>query len=219
MNLRQLAALMRRHVLAVAVVLVLAASIGYTLKRAQPPYQETGTVILGIPPSPANPDPYGYLSDSLVDTGDVMVRTLMSAQSQQQLRAAGATGSFNVGLANAYNEEYPNYQPYITVAASSSDPDSAHHTFTLVVKGLSDDFSTAQAEQGVPQGDWITEKVIGDSGPVAQAGSPKREYGMFIILTIIVMFTVLFFLDRHPARLPGAYVVRRYLRGHDTYAE
>jgi hypothetical protein len=216
-NARELAALMRRHVVAVMVVLVLAASVGYMLRHTQPSYEETATMILATPDSAANPNPYNVFSVSLIDTGDVMVRTLMGPQGQQQVRAAGATGTFDVALVNLYNEEYPNYQPYITVIGISQDPAEAHHTFAIVSKVLSDNLAAAQAKQGVPPVDRITGTIVGDTGPLVQSGSSKREYVIFVVLTIIAVFTVALFLDRHPFRLRRTYLTRRYLRAHNTY--
>ena len=217
MNLREIAALMRRHIIAVMVILVLAASVGYMLKRTKPVYEETGTVVLAIPSSAQNPNPYNFFGDSLTYTGYVIVHMLMSPQGQQQLRAAGAIGTFNLALVNAYNEEYPNYEPYIAVTGGSRDPADAHRTFAIVAKVLSDDLSAMQAQQGVLPLDRISGTMVGDSGTIIQSGSPKREYGMLAALVIVVVFTVVLFLDRHPLRPRSRYLAWRYLRSHNPY--
>lgn len=206
MSLTEIAALMRQHVVAVSVVLVVAAGTAITFKSTPPTYQESATVIL------TSPRLMLYSSnESLITTSEVMTRWMMGMQGQQQVRQAGATGAFHVAMVNLYNEQYPNYyRPFVTVTATSHDPGEVHHTFATVTRLLSDDLAARQAQQRVPPNDRITEHNVGDTGPVIQPGSPKRTFAALVLLTTVAVFMVSSFLDRHPIRLRGPLRSSRY---------
>ncbi len=203
MSPHELGQLARRHVIAVLVVLALAVGFTYTVKRTPPRYQENATVILTAPESTANPNPFVQsYSRALVDTGDVIVLSMMSPRGQEKARAAGATSAFNVALVNTYNQQYPNYsEPYVTVSATGNDPAEAHRTFAVVSGLFAGDLVALQAQEGTAPIHRIGAHIIGDTGPVAQSGSPKRTYAGLALLTIVAVVMVAKFFDRYPIRL------------------
>ena len=197
----EIVALMRRHVFAVAVVLIAAVSLAYSVKRTPPTYQESATVIFTAPVSAVNPNPYDSYSGTLITAAEVMSRWIMGVQGQQQVRDAHATGTFNVALVNLYNQEYPNYSyPYVTVTATAGDPAAAHSTFEIVTRLLNDDLVAREVQAGVAPVNRIGMHATGDSGPLRQTGTPKRAFAGLIGLTIAALFLVTMFLDRHPIR-------------------
>ncbi len=192
---------MRRHVFAVAVVLVVAVSLAYSVKRTPATYQESATVVLTAPLSAVDPNPYDSYSGTLITTAEVLSRWIMGVQGQQQVRDAGATGTFNVALVNLYNLEYPNYSdPYVTVTATAGDPATAHSTFAIVARVLKDDLAAREVQGGVAPVNRIGMYAAADTGPVEQTGTPKRAFAGLIALTVATLLLVLMFLDRHPIR-------------------
>ena len=198
MTVGEIAALVRRHWVVAAVVLVVAVAALYTVKKTQPGFQETSTVIFIAPKSNNFPNPYDSDNDApLITTGEIVMRQIMSPQTQSLVQAAGGTGSFNVQLVNLYNQEYPDYGvPDITVTTQASSPEAAHNTYVIVTRLITSRLAANQA--GVEPRNRITADVVGDSGPIIQTGSPKRAYAGLLLLAMIAFFLLAIFLDRHP---------------------
>jgi hypothetical protein len=186
----------------VMVVVVIAVGTVYTFKHSPLTYQESATMVLTPPRSVVNPNPYNSFGDSLITTGGLVAVFMMGPQGQQKVRATGAAGDYSVALVNLYNQQYPNYsEPYVTVSATAQDPATTHSTFVAVTRLFNNDLAARQA--GVPLIDRITAQEVGDTGPLIQSGSQKRTLAGLAVLTIIVGFFLLTFLDRHPVRLRG----------------
>jgi hypothetical protein len=198
-------ALLPRHLLALAMVGLLAAGIGYSVKHTPPTYQESATLILTPPPSSASK--YG---DSLVTTGWILVHWASGPQGQQKLSQAGAGNGFSVGLVNLYNQEYPNYAyPFVTLSAAAADPATAHRLFVTGSQVFESQLLAQQAALGVLPRNRISGNVVGDTGPVESQGSRIRAYAGILVLTIVAAFFVSAFLDRHPI---GSRLLRRLRR-------
>lgn len=197
MSLLDLAALMRRHAVAVTIVLVLAAVLGYELKHAKPPYNESSTVVFST-----SADPFGVGNGVLV-TADLMSRSMMSPQSEQLVRQAGGTVDYQVSLVNLYNIEYPDYSdPYVTISVTASDPVDAERTFSAVMHVLTNELKARQAGDGISPANQIDIKVLSaTAGARPLTGYPKRTFGALAVLTVIAVFLVAAFLDRRPIRL------------------
>lgn len=187
---------------AVLGVLVIALGIGYAIKTAPTTYTEGGTVVFNPPVSRAFPNPYAATSGSLITTGEVITLFMMGTEGQQQVQAAGGTTPYNVALVNSYNQEYPNYSsPEATVYATGTNLAGVQRTLSAVMQVLTRQLAARQAVAGAPPVDRITAKLIGNPGPLAQPGSHKRVFGGLLLLTLIAVFSVCVFLDRHPVRL------------------
>jgi hypothetical protein len=201
-SLPEIPALIRRHAVAVLLVLAVAMGVAYSIKRTPPMYQESATAVFLAPPSRAYPNPYAAFNSTLLTTAGVMVLFLMGPQGQEQVRAAGGTSGFSVSLVNLSNEQYPNYsQPYVQIGATSQDPAAAHSTFLVVARLLAQDLATSQAQQNVPTYFQIGIHLAGDTGPLIQPGSSKRTFAGLLVLTIVTVLFVAAFLDKHPVRL------------------
>ena len=188
--------------LAVLGVLVIAMGVAYTIKTAPVTYTEGGTVVFNPPVSRSFPNPYASTSGTLITTGEVLTLFMMGAQGQQEVQAAGGTTPYDVALVNSYNQEYPNYSsPESAVYATGTDLPGVQRTLTAVMQVLTRELATRQAAAGAPVVDRITAKLVGNPGPLAQRGSSKRVFGGLLLLTVIAVFTVCVFLDRHPVRL------------------
>jgi len=207
---RDFAALLRRHLAAVLAVLVVAAGLAFTFKKTPATYMEGSTVVFNQPPSAAQPNPYFSGGGTLITVGGVVATYLMGTQGHQAVAAAGGSTAggtaYDVALVNSYNQEYPNYStPEATVTVTGTDLLAVEHTFTAMMRVLTSWLADQQAAAGAPAVDQITAKLIGNPGPLAQPGSSKRVLGGLLLLTLIAVFSVCVFLDRHPVRvsLPG----------------
>src|SRR5579862_9095548 len=162
MSLLDIAALMRRHAVAVMIVLVLAAALGYEIKHAKPMYNDSSTVAFRTSGSP-----FGVGNGFLV-TADLMVRSMMSPQSEQLVRQAGGTVAYQVSLVNLYNIEFPEYAvPYATVSVTAPDPADAERTFAATMEVLAEELKTRQAGDGISPAAQIGVHVIaGTTGAV-----------------------------------------------------
>jgi hypothetical protein len=208
-SLQQIAALLRRHLIAVLLVVLAAGMTFYALRHTPVSYQESATVLFVAPPSTQNPDPYAVPSNSLISAGGLLAVQLMSAQSQQQVSAAGGTGTYQVALVNLYDEEYPSFgDPDDTITVTAYSPTGAHQTFLLVTGLLDRDLRLWQESKHVPKVDWAGAVLAGDSGPLSEQGSTKRVYVGLLILTILTVLSVANFLDRHPVRLGRSHGLR-----------
>lgn len=201
-SLPEIAARLRRHVLAVLVVFVLAAGVAYGFKHTAPTYSETATMVFIPPASTLHPNPFEAVGSTLTKAAGAIAADVMSPQGRQQVLNAGGTAQTDVELVNGYDLEYPFYsEPYLTVTSTSTDPDSVQRTFTLISKLITNEFTAQQVQAGVAPINRIQIVQAGDTGPLVQPGSSKRVLGALALLTIIALFAVVSFLDRHPVRL------------------
>ena len=202
MSLPEIAGLLRRHLLAVLAVLIVAAGVAYTFKHTPPTYSETATLVFVPPESGTHPNPFEASSGSILEAAGTIAIQVMSPQGQQRVRAAGGTAQVDVGLVNGYNLQYPNYpNPYLTVTTTSRDFPAVHRTFTAANKVLTDEFTATETQDNVTPNNQVQIVMAGDTGPLAEPGSSKRALGGLIILTIVAIFAVAAFFDRHPVRL------------------
>jgi len=197
----EVVALFLRHKIAVVLVLVIAVAVLVDFKKTPPQYAQTGTVVFTPPVSRLNPNPYNSFGGSLVLAGDVVMRIMHSPATQQQIQAAGGTAAYTLSLVNLYNMEYPDYgDPYGDLTTSSTDPAIARRTFNIVEQKLADTLLSRQQMANVHRENRIGIKMVGISGPTAQYGSSKRAYIGFLLLTIIIGFSVVNGLDRRRQR-------------------
>jgi hypothetical protein len=191
-----IAALLRRHVVAVAFIVALTAAFAYRVTHADPGYTDTATVAFTAPSA------QGLFThgNSLLVIDELTASTVTSAAGQRQVRDAGGTAGYQVALINLNDEDYPDYgEPYVTVTTNSPDPGAASDTMSAVLTVLGQDLSDLQAKQGAPSATWIGLRAIAaPSGPVAQGGSRKRFLAGLAVLALIAAYLTARFLDRHP---------------------
>jgi hypothetical protein len=187
----------RLRLAVVVVVLTVAAGLGYDIKSTPPMYLESAAVIFSLPPSQNAPNAYVSFTRSLITSGDAMAKILTSPQTQRQIRAAGGAPDVNMALINLYNEDYPDYgEPLATLTAKSHSAAAAHHTFMVSARLLGRLLSARQAQAGVLPRDRITAQIVADTGPVAQAGSPKRAFAGLALLALVVAVMMCSMVDR-----------------------
>jgi hypothetical protein len=193
----ELAALARRHTIAVTMILLVAAGAAFTFKHTLPTYSESATVIVTAPDAP----PYTAGGSTVLTTAEVMVNWIMGPQGQQQIHQAGVDNGFDAELLNFANMQYPYYvEPYLVVSASAHDPAAAHRAFTIVTRIVNDYLAALQRQKGVTPDNLMRTDVIGDTGPLIQQGSSKRSFAGLFLLTIVAAYLMLRFLDHHPVR-------------------
>lgn len=194
-----LVALMRRHLIAVAVILALAIGVAYKVTHTAQGFTDTATVAFFAPKSNGL---FGSVSNLLV-IDELAANSMMSAAGQHRVSEAGGTASYGVALVNLNTEDYPNYSnPYVTVTTTSLDAGAAQRTFSVVMQVLKDDVARLQERQGASPNTWIQiREIAAPSGPIAQTGSRKRTLGGLAILIVIVILTTTRFLDKHQVRL------------------
>jgi len=201
-SLPAIARLLRRHFVAVLVILVIAAGVDYGIKHSAPTFMETETMVFVPPSSGAHPNPLSAVGGSMLETAGTVAVDVMSPQEQQQVLQAGGTASYDVELLNSYNLEYPNYSnAYLSVTTSSTDPAAVQRTFVVVNRLITDQFTAQQVRDNVALNNRIQILQTGDTGPLIEQGSPKRVMIGLIILTLVAIFGVAMFLERHPVRI------------------
>ena len=192
MTVSEIVGLLRRHLIALVILVIAGACLVLVLKRTPMMYQESGTITLAVN---LNSSPY---NDSLINTTVLISGLVMSPQGQEQVAEAGGTADYNVAPVNNYNMQFPDYyEPSMTVTASSVVPAVAHDTFTATVRLIDHDLAVLQTQAGVLPAYRIGADLIGDTGPIAQPGSPKRVYAGLLVLMIVAAFSLAIFFDRH----------------------
>jgi hypothetical protein len=191
-------------------VIIITVGAAYALKRTATTYQESATVVFTTLQSASNPDPYGALDGTLTDVAGIMSLEMMNPQSRQQIRAAGGTADYNVGLVNLYNLQDPDYgYPYLTVSASGTDIGQVKRTFAAVSRTLGRELQLRQARVRVPPAARIVTRTLADTGPQPQPGSTMRVFAGLLILAVVAALSVVVFADRHHI---GLHRVRRRKR-------
>jgi hypothetical protein len=172
----------------VVATLLLAAGAGYYIEISPPAYAESASVEFALPPTRNAPHAYYMFAPSLISSGAALVQHMMSPSAQRQLDAAGRGASVSLALVNLYNEDYPDYGiPLATLTATSPAAADTHHTFAVATRVLGLFLAAWQQQGGVPPRDRILVRILGDSGPIIQAGSPVRVFGGLAILTAIAV--------------------------------
>jgi hypothetical protein len=207
MTLYEIIALLRRHILAVAVVVLLASVAGHDILTTPPVYSESGSVVftltrrlLGLA---AASDQRALIGQSLIATEATMVEAVSSPPAAAGVRAAGGTAHFTVTPFNSHNLEYPDYAvPSATLVVSSPSPSATQRTFDLVVRMITHRLAVAQERAGAAAGNRIRVYVAADTGLQRSSGSPVRIMCGMGLLTTVAVLTVTGLLDRR-RRPPG----------------
>jgi hypothetical protein len=215
----ELAALMRRHTVALMIIVVATAGLAFAIERTPVTYQESGTLAFTARKTSADPNPYASLNDALIDAAGVLTVLAVSPQSHEQVKADGGTALFNIALVNGYNLQFPDFnEPYATLNTTSGNVSAVIRTFTLVIQLLHHELEMRQSQVHVRGADRIVMHVLAVTGPAPQLGSFKRVFGGLFALMLVLMFSVAIFLDRHPIRLKQiAYFRRPYRVGRHAH--
>ena len=143
-------ALMRRHLLAVIVMLILAAGIAYDIKSTPPTYSESASVAFTVTKFLAWPNLPATIRKPLIATEVMMTQALMTRPARQQVSAAGGTAQLDISPFNTYNLQFPDYaEPIATVTAAGPSKAGVQRTFTVAVRLLQERLAALQAQAGV----------------------------------------------------------------------
>jgi hypothetical protein len=201
-NIFEIGTLLRRHFVAVLAVLVLALWLVHDFKATPVVWNESATVIFNSPVSQRYPNPYEAGGGSIVTGSGVIANYVNGSVGQKLVSAAGGTLPYTVQLINAYNQDYPNYpSPEVDVEVNGTDIGAVMRTYAAVIQVVKAQNVGRQVAAKTPKVDWITLKVVGGNGPLAQPGSSKRALGGLMVLTLVGIFAVAIFFERHPVRL------------------
>jgi hypothetical protein len=210
MSPSEIVALFWRHKLLTAVVLIFALTIAVYIKKTPTMYQESATVVFIGPAK--SPNPYSAFTGDLVATGYIAMLGLTSPESAEQIREAGGSATYSVGLKNGYNLEYPVYgEPYGTLSSMSRSPSQVQQTFAVVSRQLNRILASRQAE--VSPGSRVVAEFVGNTGLTVVPGSSKRVYAGALILSVIALFLIVGLVDGLPSRITIAAGIRRFAAG------
>jgi hypothetical protein len=198
----EIGALLRRHFIAVLAVLVLALWLVHDFKATPMVYDDSATVVFKPPASQRYPNPYESGGGSIITAAGVIATYVNGSEGQKLVSAAGGTLPYTTQLINAYNQDYPNYSaPEVDVEVNGTDLGAVTRTYAAVIQVIKDQTVARQVAVKAPKVDRIHAIVIGDPGPLSQPGSSKRTLGGLMLLTLVGIFAVAIFFDRHPIRL------------------
>jgi hypothetical protein len=198
----EIAALLRRHLVAVLAVLVLALWVVHDFKSTPMVYNDSATVVFKPPVSQRYPNPYESGGGSIITAAGVIATYVNGSEGQKLVTAAGGTLPYTAELINSYNQDYPNYSaPEVDVEVNGTDIGAVMRTYSAVIQVIKAQTLARQIAAKAPKVDRIAIQVIGDPGPLAQPGSSKRSLGGLMLLTLVGIFAVAVFFDRHPIRL------------------
>jgi hypothetical protein len=201
-NVFEMGALLRRHFIAVLAVLLLAAWVVHDFKATPTVWTDGATVIFKPPASTRYPNPYESGGGSIITASGVIAGYVNGPEGQRLVSAAGGTMPYDVELINSYNQDYPDYgAPDVNVSVTGTDLGSVMRTYTAVIKVIYAQVNARQAAAKAPKVDRIKIQLISNPGPLAQPGSSKRTLGGLMLLTLVGIFAVAIFFERHPIRL------------------
>jgi hypothetical protein len=206
-SFREITALLRRHFVAVAAIMLAAAAAGFRIQTRPPVYAENGSLVFTVAnrlvDHVTSPRPSAVLSQSLIAVEGTMTEALSPPVTSGSLRTAAGPASYTLAPFNSYNLEYPYYElPSATLTVSAGSPVAASAAFGAVYGQVANRLAGLQARALVPRDNWITVYTAANSGPVRQTGSRLRVAAGLALLTTLTIFVVAGSLDRH--RRPGS---------------
>ncbi len=178
--------LFRRWYLAVPMLVVTLAAVGFTAATVKPDYSATGYVQL-IPPtvspdaaerSGRTPNPWAQLGvDAL---GRAAIIKVQDPTVVEQLVRSGYSESFTIGQDGG--------SPVLTVEAIGRTPEQASATVRQVIVQLTDAMATEQANYRVASQDAITAIVLND-GSHAEAVTSKPKRALIAVSAVGLLLT------------------------------
>jgi hypothetical protein len=194
--------LVRRHLIAVALVVIVVVGYGYHLVHKNPGYLDAATV--GFV-SPINNSSVFSNYRGLLGTEEVTAWYMATPGAQQAVRAAGGTAAYKVALSNSFNEEYPDYgTPYVNITITSPEAAATTATFNAVMKVMANHLYAEQASAGAHPTARVTLLLASaPTGPLEQGGSHKRSLAGILVLALLLALLTASLLDRHRPALRG----------------
>ena len=160
-NVFEMAALLRRHLIAVLAVLSWPLWVVHDFKATPTVYTDGATAIFKPPGIPALPEPLriGGRQHHHGRRGDRHLREWLGGQ--PLVSAAGGTMPYDVELINSYNQDYPDYSaPEVNVSVTGTDLGSVMRTYAAVIKVIYAQVNARQAAAKAPKVDRIKIQLI-----------------------------------------------------------
>jgi hypothetical protein len=195
-----LGALRRRWPVLVVGLLCTMCAVWLVHKR-QVSWEACASVIVNAPTTPSNPNAYNDPQASLVAATGLITLKLQSPQVQEQIRAAGATGTYQAVVHNTGTTETVAYsEPEMDVCATSSDPEMAVRTTNAVVAKFHALLHAGQIAAHVPRRYFLAESVLAAPGAVPEDGRPSQAYLGVGTIGLIATVTCALWTDQYLRR-------------------
>jgi hypothetical protein len=197
----EIVALLRRHIVAVLAVLIVACAVEYQLRTTPPVYLEGGSVVFFTTKQISSVDRPPFkayqMSQSLIATETTMAGALSPSASVVGIRTAAGAAQYRLVPFNSHNLQYPYYSlPSAALTVTSQAPAATHRAFGDVFSSIAHRLTAAQARAAVPAASRIRVYLAADTGAVRQTGSRIRVSGGVAALTMLAVLMVAGFLDR-----------------------
>jgi hypothetical protein len=209
---------LRWYVAALVAVLTLAAA----WKVDHPPrYYEATSVLLLIPPNePSAPNALAAATPSLAQTGVLIDTILTDTTSADRLRKAGVTGTFTLAPRNNGTVQTPRYTvPAEQLTVSSSDPNAALSSITVLATLFSQELDDLQSRAGVRAAVRITTQELVPPAVAPVKGSKSRGLLGVAVIGAIAMFILPVSFDRYARRRARRMAARKKASSGTSGAE
>lgn len=216
MSLADLLAIMRRRWYFLVPLTLLSVLAGGYLYRAVPvSYESHSSVTLldssataELPPTFGNP--LSNAGGSLVVTADVLIRTLQSGDSAEELRSRGVTDAYTVAFASDADG------PLLTLSVTGTDRAKVFRETTTLTEFAGEQLSALQSAAKVPAGYAVqSTPVVLPQTPVAQSKSRYQAVAAVVIAGLVSAFLLAILAEgvavvRRRGRALAGYVPRRH---------
>jgi hypothetical protein len=206
MSLSHLVGVLRRRWIVVLVGVLLTLGAGAAAWRAVPSeYSSTSTMLLLPPVNPTQPGANPYLSlAGLTGPAEVVARSVNDPTTEQELRQAGASGSWTV------ERDYQTSAPIILVTVQDSSVDKVRATTDIILAEVPKALNQLQASINVASSARITSTVVSRNADVQRVLKPLLRALMLVVAAGLILTVAL-------AALIDAVMLRR--RGGGPSAE
>jgi hypothetical protein len=181
--------LARRWYVSLPLLALTVVAVQVAAQAVRPAFQATGTVVLLAPTTgaaagaaPWDRNPYLRFDKNLEVVAGLMSTVLNNPIMVERLRAAGATGTYDVG-ASQLSSSPLDTTPLVEITATGPDEQSAKRTVAVVAHYLSVELVRHQRAAGAPTGTLIRTQVTTPPTVTGRiVGSTTRAVGATAVL-------------------------------------
>jgi hypothetical protein len=187
---------LRRRWIVVALVLMCTVVALVLVHKRPIDYQACASVALVAPKTPDFPNVYDNTQQSLIATTGLITAKVMSTATQQQLAAQGMTGSYDAEVLNTGTDASPTFtEPLTTICSTSYNAAVAGDTTDGVVASFALILNTIQLDARVSPRDFITDRVIVPSTPLAILGRPSQALAGVALIGLTLAISLAMWTD------------------------
>lgn len=207
MTIWEWSAAMQRRWAVLLIGFVCMICVVYAVHKRHIMFQACGSVVVGAPSSPLRPNLYNNTRNSLVAATGLITDELQSPTVQQQLRADGATATYQAQVHNTGTTETPQYsEPEMDVCAYSRDPAMALRTTHAVLAEFGAILRGREEAANVTPQNFLTESVLAAPGVAAEAGHSSQAYLAIGVIGLVVSITGAVWTDEYLRRRRRAHL-------------